>query len=439
MRVALAAACIGLAVMSCGPKSMGPMPVDLAAEANAWSTRLAEKSGLAEAEREAFTVALGDVGDYCADRYGRDGFRGLIGAATKPSNFIEAFQQVSGADILDLYRDYMIWLDSSTTPCGGQWRTKASDHFIFAFREGSPAERDIKAVEIEAERALDLSCERLGFSRENVRNTLEAAVAAFDSVSGLFYVRGGENRSTGGKVVVALFDDHKEFRKFGHGRMTYGNASWGFSYSFTEGVSCPMRIAVSYRSPFELINLTHEVVHAAHLAASTDIAGFLSMVDSLKQAQPEGFSISNDQLNRFMPPTGRGVIEGLATWGQLRFGLLARGGIEPDLGQMMIEVMADGSWKGLRYAVGPGVELTFWDKSRALLGIHGPVKRKVKAAYVGMACCVDYLLGTYGIADLERMGCKRVEDTASHIESVYGVTLEDIERDWMESIGMRPK
>ncbi len=439
MRILIAAACVGLVLLSCGPKSMGPLPADLAAEADAWSARLAEKSGLAGAEREAFASALRDVGEHCADRYGRDGFRRLAAAATEPSNFITAFQQVSGTDIVDLYRDYMMWLDRSSKHNGGQWQTTGSDHFIFVYRKGSPAARDIEAIEIEAERALDQSCERFGFSRSNLRNTLESAVAAFDSASGLFYVHGGEYRSTGGKVVVALFDDHKEFLKFGHRRMTYGKATFGFSYSFTEGASCPMRIAVAYRSPFELISLTHEVVHAAHFASSTDVAAFRAMADSLMQAHPNGFSVTEEQVNRFMPPTSLGVIEGLATWGMLRFGLLARGGIEPDLGRMMAEVVRSGNWQGLPRAAGSGYELTFWDKTTAILGNRGPAMRKIKAMYVGMACCVDYLLETYGIEKLERMACMRVENTGPYIESIYGVSLADMERDWLASIGVQPR
>jgi hypothetical protein len=236
-----------------------PLPADCIA--------LAERLAAAE-QRKDLLLFLPPLCDYVESELPPAAFE-QIRAARSAAEFRRALAAGTGRDIFDLGEAMLGFAErkAALSDPAQPMEIAETDHFVFVFRAGSPAARDIDVIARTGEQIWREISELLDVGRE-----LEAS----GRITATRVERDGGAAATrhDGKIAVHLHSHRSSASRIP--ASSYGVAQLGATILDGEKASLTgtpwltSRIDVLYLNPFSLVVLHHEIAHAVMLLGSFD-------------------------------------------------------------------------------------------------------------------------------------------------------------------------
>jgi hypothetical protein len=441
-RLASGMMCCVLVLVGCAASNSTISPQAGSADAGMPTEAILDRANLSADEKAAFAAALDGFGQHLLREFGESKFKAFDERLVQSSDYYESLNAAYETNPVFLFLEYSNRPSPRDRAAGAEWRTNASDHFVFHYHPGSGAERDIEIIKREAEVALIGACADLGFPFETLEAKLDSLVEMSDSVSGLFYVKEGEGAFTGGRIPMVLIEDRDEYLELGGGKYSSGRCSFGFSWM--EGIERPyyhVRLIFRYLDVLNLLTLDHEVVHAVHyLAPAAEIAVWTEFIDKKRKSEAETIEVTSDEFIELMHPVNNDkyVAEGLATWYMVRRGLVPRAIGIPDVRRMTADLMP--TWKDvdLNKIVDWKMSLGFFEKAATLFGKKSYVRRENTILYLGAGSFIEYILAEHGADALHALMSITEGESGDRVRGALGTDLAETDRRWKDWVMDRP-
>ena len=394
-----------------------------------------DRADLSAEERTAFDLALAEFGRYLTKRFGVAKIEILNESIIRSSDYYESLNETYETNPVFLFLEYSRRSSPRDRADPVEWLTSVSDHFVFQYHPGSAAERDIEIVKREAENALIGACADLGFPLELLDAKLDSLVEMRDSGSGLFYVKQGEMTFTDGRIPVVLTEDWQEYRELGGSKYTSGFCRFG---AIVKGKTLYYdRLIFRYLDVFQLITLTHEVVHAVHfLAPAAESAVWSDYLNKKMEGGAKTITVTSNEFLELAHPVNNDkyLAEGLATWYMVHHGLVPKAMGIPDLRRMTADAMP--AWKNvdLNKIIQWKMSLGVFEKAATLFGKEKYVKQEQTILYLGAGCFIEYILAEFGPDTLHSLMSRTKGNASDRIRDVFGMDTEEMDRRWKQWI-----
>lgn len=432
----LATICCVLVFFGCASKNLPIATEGELAAPESYRESVLEREDLSANEKAALEIALDNFETYLVNRYGTKRFGEFSEEMKQSHDLYESLSRTYDTTPVLLLQEYAWRYLSSRRAVSKEWLASTSDHFVFEYHPGSPAERDIELIRQEAENTLLGACTYLGYTLDQFESTCDSLVEMRDSTSGLFFFGGGEWGFSGGKVLVILTEDLSEYHDLGGPQYSTGVnvLNWIGRGNLGPSMHCNPRLMFRYVDALQLMTLDHEVVHCVHsLAPAAPPPAFTSywwtkMEGGVKEfTQQDHERVTGVNYDRYLQ-------EGLATSYQVRYGLLPKAMAIPGARRMAADLMRAGYDFRLDKIVAWNRSLNVFEKALTVLGKEKYVKREQTILYLGAASFVEYILAEFGPEHLHQLMASTDGSASDRIAAVFGVNLEQMDGDWRQWI-----
>jgi hypothetical protein len=407
---------------------------DDAATVEAVKGRILARAELTPDEHAAFDIALDDFERYLLQRFGSSRLETLHERIARSSDVYGSLNETYEINPIFLLQEYNRRSSPGHEVAGTAWTTGVSEHFIFQYHPGSPAERDLEIIKREAENTIVASCTALGFPLERLEARIDSLVEVHDSASGEYYVESGEWAFTGGRILVILTEDLDEYRSLGGTKYSSGRCQLLLTKpkALARPLYC-LRLMFRYLDVFQLITLNHEIVHGVHfLAPAADPAVFSDYVDR-KAEQKDDWTLGDFERVHGVSHA-KYVQEGLATWYGVRNGLFPRAIEMPEIRVMLADLIDAGNEVELAKIVDWDVSLNLLEKMLTVFGRKRSVMRENVILYVGAACFIEFVLAEFGDESLYALMACTEGNAGQRIRKTFGMDVEQVDERWQQWI-----